>query len=308
MRLVGIFIGAALALGATLASAQTKVVISYGPATGWMPAFVAKDQGFFAAYGLDATLQLIGVGSNQPAALMADQIQISGINPSIVIFADEGGADIQVVAGASGQSKTATSGGLMIRTGLVYDKPADLIGKKVAIPGLNSVYHVAFMKWLKLKGVDPNQVNYLEVAINQMSDVLRNGQTDAALPVEPFASQIEQQKTGYMAAKFTADLADPYTYYSVYAMRKGYLAAHPEVAPAFRAALNEALDWISKNTEAARRTQITYLHLPETVAMTGKLSDMRVDITPAQMQWWLDACNELGLTKGTVTLADVLAQ
>jgi hypothetical protein len=43
---------------------------------------------------------------------------------------------------------------------------------------------------------------------------------DAALPVEPFSTQIEQQKTGYMAAKFTADSADLYTFYSVYAMRK----------------------------------------------------------------------------------------
>ncbi len=307
MRLISGITAAIVLLAAYGANAQTKVTISYGPAGGWMPAFVAKEQGFFAKHGLDATLQLIAVGSNQPAALISNQIQISGINPAIAIFADEGGADIKVIAGASGQSKTSTSGGLMARTGLAIPTPADLVGKKVAVPGINSVYHVAFMKWLKTKGVDPAKVEYMEVAINAMSDMLRNGQADAALPVEPFASQIEQNKTGYMVSAFTADLADPYTYYSVYAMDDAYMKAHPDVAPAFKAALNEAIAWIPQNDEAARRTLITYLHLPEKVALTGKLSDMRVAITADQMQWWIDACKELGLTKGTIKLADVFA-
>ena len=110
-----------------------------------------------------------------------------------------------------------------------------------------------------------------------------------------------------MVSAFTADLADPYTHYSVYAMDDAYMKAHPDVAPAFKAALNEALAWIPQNDEAARRTLITYLHLPEKVALTGKLSDMRVAITADQMQWWIDACKELGLTKGTIKLADVFA-
>lgn len=306
MRLTtAIFLALAIS-AASRAEAQTKLTIAYGPANGWMTAFVAKDQGFFERHDLDVTLQQIAVGSNQPAALIADQIQISELNPAIVIFADEGGADIQVVAGASGQTKTDTSGGLMARTGLDIKTPSDLVGKKVAVPGLNSVYHVAFMKWLKLKNVDPAKVQYLEVAINQMGDMLRNGQADAALPVEPFAAQIAQSGAGYMVSAFTGDLADPYTFYSVWAMRRSYIASHPEVVPAFKAALREALDWIGKNTDAARRTQMTYLHLPEPVAMTVKLSNMRVDITPDQMQWWIDTCKELGLTKGTVRLTDIL--
>jgi NitT/TauT family transport system substrate-binding protein len=57
------------------AQAQTNIAIGYGPSTVWMPAFVAKDQGFFANHGIDATLTLIPVGSNQPPALIADSIQ-----------------------------------------------------------------------------------------------------------------------------------------------------------------------------------------------------------------------------------------
>lgn len=301
-------LAAALALSGPAASAQTKVTIGYGPANAWIPAFVAKDQGIFAKHGLDATLQLIATGSNEPAALMANAIQISGLNPTIVIFADEGGADIQVVANESVQTKTETDGGLLARMGSNLHAPQDLVGKKVAIPGLNSVAHVAFMKWLQIKGVDPKRVAYIEIPMNRMADALQSREVDAAVLVEPFAGQIEQRQVGYMIADFNADLADPVTTHSVWAMRRSYIDAHPDVVAEFRASLREAIAWVHAHPDEARRTQITYLHLPEKAAMTGKLSQFDADMTPQMMQWWIDACRDLGLTKGTLTVDDVMAK
>jgi NitT/TauT family transport system substrate-binding protein len=305
--LIGLSAAVLLAL-APGAAAQTKVTIGYGPANGWIPAFVAKDQGIFAKHGLDATLQLIAIGSNQPAALMADAIQISGLNPTIVIFADEGGADIQVVANESIQTRTETDGGVLARTGSNLHTPQDLVGKKVAIPGLNSVAHVAFMKWLQIKGVDPKSATYIEIPMNRMGDALQGQQVDAAVLVEPFAGQIEDRKAGYMMADFNADLADPVTTHSVWGMRKAYIDAHPGVVAAFRSALREAMAWVAANPDAARRTQMTYLHLPEQAAMTVKLSKFDANLTPQMMQWWIDACRDLGLTKGTITLDQVMAK
>src|ERR1700761_9326664 len=155
-----------------------------------MPAFVAKDQGIFAQHGLDVTLQFIAVGSNQPAALISGASQVAGLNPTIVLFADEGGADLQIIAGANGQAKEGSSGGALARTGLEIKSPADFRGKKVAVPGLQSVIHIAFMKWLKDRHVDPNSVTYIETPINQMNDALKNGQVDIALPAAPFTDQI----------------------------------------------------------------------------------------------------------------------
>lgn len=301
-------LGLVAVAAAPAAMAQTKVTIGYGPANAWIPAFVAKDQGIFAKHGLDATLQLIAIGSNEPVALMANSIQISGLNPTIVIFADEGGADIQVVANESVQTKSETDGGLLARTGSNLHLPQDLVGKKVAVPGLNSVAHVAFMKWLQIKGVDPKSVTYIETPMNRMSDALQARQIDAAVLVEPFAGQIEERRVGYMMADFNADLADPVTTHSVWGMRKAYIDAHPDVVAAFRASLREAIAWVYAHPEAARWTEMTYLHLPEKAAMNGKLSKFDADMTPQMMQWWIDACRDLGLTKGTLTIDDVMAK
>jgi NitT/TauT family transport system substrate-binding protein len=299
---------ALVVLVAVPAAAQTKITVSYGPGYPWMPAFVAKDQGIFTKHGLDVTLQFIAVGSNQPAALISGASQVAGLNPTIVLFADEGGADLQIIAGANGQAKEGSSGGALARTGLEIKSPGDFRGKKVAVPGLQSVIHIAFMKWLKDRKVDPNSVTYIETPINQMNDALKNGQVDIALPAAPFTDQILKSGTGYLVADYQADLADPFTVYSVWAMDRNYARGHPEIAPAFRQSLQEAIDFIAKNDAAARQTLVTYLHLPQPVAMSVGLGQFTADMTPAQMQWWIDTCKELGLAKGNVPLADMLAQ
>ncbi|HEX4194342.1 MAG TPA: ABC transporter substrate-binding protein, partial [Stellaceae bacterium] len=263
--------GAAIALAmlaAGPAAAQTKITISYGPGYPWIPAFVAKDQGIFARHGLDVNLQFIAIGSNQPAALIAGTSQIAGLNPTIVLFADEGGADLQIVAGANGQAKTGSSGGAIARAGLAIKSPADYRGKKIGVPGLQSVIHIAFMKWLKDRGVDPSAVTFIEVPINQMNDALKNSQIDIALPAAPFTDQILKAGTGTLVTDYQAELADPVTIYSAWAMTRAYKAAHPEVAPAFKQSLREAIDFIGTNEKEARKTLVTYLHLPEPVAMS----------------------------------------
>jgi NitT/TauT family transport system substrate-binding protein len=300
---------AALGMFAALpAAAQTEITVSYGPGYPWMPAFVAKDQGIFAKHNLDVTLQFIAIGSNQPAALIAGTSQVAGLNPTIVLFADEGGADLQIIAGANGQSKSGSSGGAIARAGLAIKSPADFRGLKVAVPGLQSVIHIAFMKWLKDRGVDPASVAFIEVPINQMNDALKDARVDIALPAAPFTDQILAAKTGTLAADYQADLADPFTVYSVWAMERKYATAHPEIAPAFKASIAEAIDWIGEHDAAARQTLVTYLHLPPQVAMSVGLGKFTAEMTPAQMQWWIDACKELGLTKGNVKLADMMAQ
>ena len=49
------------------------------------------------------------------------------------------------------------------------------------------------------------------------------------------------------------------------------------------------------------------LHLPEPVAMSVGLGTFTADMTEAQMQWWVDACKELGLYKGAIPIRDMVA-
>jgi hypothetical protein len=48
--------------------------------------------------------------------------------------------------------------------------------------------------------------------------------------------------------------------------------------------------------------------LPEPVAMSVGLGTFTADMTAAQMQWWVDACEELGLYKGNIPIKDMVAE
>lgn len=292
---------------APLAVAQTKITLGYTGANAFVASFVAKDQGFFAKRGLDVTMQLVPVGSTIAAAMAGGSLQVGTLTPPAFLLAVEGGIETQIVAGATFQSKANITTGVAAREGANIKTPADFRGKRVGVPGLNGVNHVTFMKWLKDRGVDPKQVTYVEAFFPQMGDLLKGGQVDAVLPVEPFLGRIVQSKVGYVVAPYAAEVSDNYLE-SFYIMTRDFMQKNPKAADAFKESIREAVAWIAKNEEGARKTQVTYLKLPEAIAMSIRMPTLTVDIQPKDLQFWIDLCKDFGVTKGTATVAQVLHQ
>ena len=301
-------ITAALAmLLAPLAAAQTKITLGYTGANAFVAAFVAKDQGFFAKRGLDVTMQLVPVGSTIPAAMAGGSLQVGTLTPPAFLLAVEGGIETQIVAAATFQSKANITTGVVAREGTNIKAPADFRGKRVGVPGLNGVNHVTFMKWLKDRGTEPRQVTFVEAFFPQMGDLLKGGQVDAVLPVEPFLGRIVQSKVGYVVAPYAAEVSDNYLE-SFYIMTRDFMQKNPKAADAFKESIREAVAWIGKNEEAARKTQVTYLKLPEAIAMSIRMPTLTVDIQVKDLQFWIDLCRDFGITKGTATVQQVLHQ
>ena len=302
------FIAALLAtLIAPLAVAQTKLTLGYTGANAFLAAFVAKDQGFFTKHGLDVTLQLVPVGSTIASAMAGGSLQVGTLTPPAFILANEGGVESMIVSGATLQTKAKPTMAVMAKTGSNIKTPADFRGKRVGVPGLNGVNHVTLMKWLKDRNVDLKQVTFVEAFFPQMSDLLKGGQVDAAVPVEPFIGRITQQGTGYLVANHGGEIADSYLE-SFFIMTKDFVAKNPKVAREFKEAIRDAVAWIGKNEAEARKAQITYLKLPEAVAMSVPLPVFAIDVSAKEVQYWVDLCREFGITKGTSTVAQPLFQ
>ena len=289
------------------ASAQTKMVLGYTAGNPTMGAFVAKDQGFFARRGLDVTLQFTPVGSTIPAALASNSLQVGTITFPVFLLANEGGVALQAVAGMAIISDKTPVTGVASRAGSGIKRPADFVGKRIATPGLNGNLHVTFMMWLKRAGVDPKSPIYVEAAFPQMPDMMKGGQVDAALLVEPFLKRSIDTKVGDFVAYHPTEVMNG-RMEVFYTMSKKFIDENPKAIGAFKDAIREGHDWIAKNTDAARLTQITYLKLPEAVAKSIPLPTFQAEVTVADVQAWIDACKEYGITKGTATVRQVLWQ
>ena len=179
-----------LAAIACIAMAQSKVNIGYSPAADFTPVFAAKDKGFFEKRGLDVTLTRIPLASNIPAAIVADSLQIGMGTGSMLVQTAEAGLGLVALNGASRFQKSNSIVSLVARSGEKIQKPEDFKGKKVGVPGLNSMLHVLFQKWLLDNKVPLNQVTMIEAPFPQMNDMLKGGTIDAAVAIEPFRARI----------------------------------------------------------------------------------------------------------------------
>ena len=294
-------------LGTSAATAQTKLVLGYTSANTFIPAFVAKEEGFFAKRGLNIELQRIQVGSTIPAALLSDSLQIGCLTAPPVLLASEGGIALQIVAGASVQARSNPTTAVVARPEANIKVPADFRGKRVGVPGINGVNQVVFIRWLQLKGIDPKGVIFVEAAFPQMNDMLRGGTIDAALPVEPFLKRIQDAKVGALVANYTAEVTDSYLE-SFYVTTRKFAEANPAVVQAIRESIRDGLAFTEKNPEAARKTQVKYLGLPEALAATIPFPTFTVDVNVAQMQYWIDTMKQTGGLKGTVRAEEVVAK
>src|SRR5690606_15813300 len=101
------------------------------------------------------------------------------------------------IAGVSEISRQSSFISLVVRNGVKVANAADLRGKKVGVPGFNSMMHVVFQKWLLDRKVQANQVQMVEAIFPQMADLLKAGTLDAVLVLEPFRSRIVSGKIGY---------------------------------------------------------------------------------------------------------------
>ena len=274
------------------AQAQDKIIIGCTATTDCASAAVAVDEGIFKKNGLDAEMLLIGLNSNIPAALLSDSIQIGGPTPSVFLQAVDGGLDLVAAAGASVTAKsTADTAAIVARPDAGIKTAQDFVGKKVGAPGIGAFLQVLFAQWLIQNGVDPKQVNFVEVTFPTMNDVLKSGAVDAVVTAGPVMARILSTGTGVVVAHYLEALPDGEPQV-MYAATRAWADAHPEQLAAFRKSLDEAAKIVNADASKARQGISGFTKIPMNVLETIKVSVADPVITKEQLDWWVDVMNK----------------
>ena len=288
---------AAATLAATLATAQAdmaKVTIGYATASDYLAVYVAKEKGFFEKNNIDATVTRVPIITNVPPALVSGSMQIGVTTMPSLLQAVDGGLDLVLIAGAARHIKERPTISLTFRKDLKFEKPADLLGKKVAVSGLNNVMDVFLRKWMLNAGVNPKGVTIIEAQLPQMPDMLRNGTIDAATPVEPFRTAIVNSGAGYIAAEFFAEV-NPDVLVSGWITTGEWAKKNPAVVAGFREAVKEGLAYIDSNAPDLKDIEKKYLGF--NAPGWPRFSNSS---TPADMKVYIDIGKELSLYRGNI--------
>jgi NitT/TauT family transport system substrate-binding protein len=215
--------------------------------------FMAEQTGAFTEAGLAVKNQIISAGTNAVPQLLNGSMQFGVVDLPTAIIAAQQGVGISVVAPlAVGSPGIRGFGGVIARAGAGIGKPADLVGKKVAVNQLNGTSQTLVTAALKKQGADAAKVHYVEVAPEQTLGALKSGRVDAAVTGEPLISMALGMGMRYVLNQEKDTVAGSATF--VFVAAKSYIGSHPAVVAAFEKAITRAN--AAANSDAAGVKQI----------------------------------------------------
>jgi NitT/TauT family transport system substrate-binding protein len=158
--------GAAPAAGAVTAATSTpvpiKLVANYAArGSGQSGFWMGYEGGYFREQGLD--VELMNITSTSPViqAMLANEVQLGGIDAGASILATLSGAEVALLIAGSNHSVFS------IISQPAIEEPAQLRGKVMGITRLGSATHSAGLLALDLWGLEPDR----DVAFRQLNQV-----------------------------------------------------------------------------------------------------------------------------------------
>ena len=273
------------------AGAQAQpVTVSFIPgAADFIPLFVGADKGIFKAAGIDVVPTPVQFAANVPAAMFADSIDI-GMN-TLPIFAQarENGIDLIGIAGLSRDTRANPQLSLLVKTGSPIHTAHDLEGRKIAVPGLNSLFDIALMRWIDDHGADHRRVTFLEIPMPQLADVLRAGSVDAVALIDPFRAKAVADGTAVILSNYLDDLRDDQPL-GFWVVRANWATAHKPLIAAFRRGLADSIAYIAAHPDEARQIGAKYLH----GQVVQKFANWFTVLTPADLDYEASIAKDLG--------------
>lgn len=297
---VGLLLGAA-----SVPALAEKIVFGFSASTAFANAFVAANEGLFKKHGLDVEMKLVPNSATTPAALLAGSLHIATPTAPNTMQAVEQGLDLVVLAGGGYYTKGMDDIAVMVRPDSPIKTAKDFEGKRVSTPGLNAFLHVLFRKWMAENGGDYRKVTFTENAFAQSLDVLRSGQVDAILAVQPFLARGLETNTGRVVAFYIAALEGEVQSGWHVASRK-WADANPKAVAAFRAAIEEASAMALKDPSVVRKANLVYIPFPAEVQAKFTDPKFRPRITPDVVQNWNKIMMEQAMLKKPIDPAKLL--
>ncbi len=208
------------------------------------PFVVADRKGYFRDAGIKANFVHFDAAANMVAPLGTGQLDVGGGAPSAGLYnAIARGIAIRIVADRGSDPPGYGFSGLLVRKDLVqsgkYKTYADLKGMKVAEPAKGTSDMVQVVKACERGGLKYDDVEHIFLSFSDMVVALRNGSIDAAMALEPWATQAIND--GFAVRIAGSDAYYPNQQITVVVYASQFAQSKPDVAKRFMVAYVRAL-------------------------------------------------------------------
>ncbi|MCC9739826.1 ABC transporter substrate-binding protein [Streptomyces sp. MNU89] len=278
-------------------TAQVKVGVI--PILDVAPIYLGDKKGFFKDRGIDLTLESGQGGAAIVPGVVSGQFQFGFSNVTSLMVAHSKGVPIQsVVNGVASTGKDgADFGGVAVAKDSKLKSAEDLAGKKVAVNTLKNIGDTTVRESVRKAGGDPGDIEFTELAFDQMPAALSEGRVDAAWLVEPALSIAKAQGARVIASNFvdTAPDLTVATYFTSAKLTK----ENPELVEKFGEAMNESLRYADEHPDEVRDILATYTKIDAKLAKSLTLPRWPTETNRAS----IEKLAELGKNDGVFTKA-----
>jgi taurine transport system substrate-binding protein len=261
-----------LALGPALGHAADKEV-TIGYQTGVDPSKVAIADGTYdKVTGWKISWRKFDTGADVIAAIASGDVAIGYVGSSPLAAAASNDLPIQTifVAALIGDAEA-----LVVRDGSGITKPEELVGKKVAVPFVSTT-HYSLIAALKHFGIDPKQVEIINMRPPEIAAAWQRGDIDATYVWDPALGKAKETGKVLFSSADVAKWGAPT--FDAYIARRDFAEANPDFVAKFVRVTNDSYAsyladpkaWTAQSPQAAKIVQLTGVKAEDVpVLLTG---------------------------------------
>ncbi|MBT2414779.1 ABC transporter substrate-binding protein [Streptomyces sp. ISL-12] len=292
--------------GSGSSGSTTSVKVGLIPIVDVAPLYLGQKKGFYEKHGLKLSLTLAQGGAAIVPGVTSGQFQFGFSNTTSLLIAQSNNVPVKAVANgiASTGEEGKDFGAITVKGDSPVKSAKELEGKKVAINTLKNINETAVRASVGKAGGDPDKVDFVELAFDQMPAALDGGQIDAAMVVEPALATIKSQG-GREIASSMVDIAPDLTV-AMYFTSTQYARQNPEVVKKFQEATAESLAYADSHPDEVREIVATYTKIPADVLAEVTLPKWPAEANRASIEALAELGREGGLFKQEPDLDELL--
>jgi len=241
---------------------STPVKLGVIPIVDVAPVYLGKEKGFYSERGIELTLETGQGGAAIVPGVVSGQFQFGFSNVTSLMVAQSQQVPLKaVVNGVASTGKDgADFGGVVVKKDSPVKSAAGLAGKKVAVNTLKNIGDTSVRESVRKAGGDPEKVEFVEMAFDQMPAALDGGRIDAAWVVEPSLAVIKGSGGRVIASNFVD--VHPELTVAMYFTSAELAQKNPELVKKFQEATRESLAYAESHPDEVREILSTYTKIP----------------------------------------------
>jgi NitT/TauT family transport system substrate-binding protein len=178
----------------------------------------------------------------------------------------------------------------------------DLNGKTLAVNVLKGIAHVSAQSWIDKNGGDSKSVHYIELPFSAMPAALSANRVDAAVVAEPQLTQ-SRGDTRFFGKSYDG-IGDLWMI-DAWVATDAWIAANPETARRFSAAMQQAAVWANHNQDKTAEIIASATKIDPAVVRAMRRATFLEHVNLGVVQPVIDVGAQYGALGGPFPAADL---